>query len=116
MARSGPNFAVNTLANYAFETSREHWMGYIYTDRPVYRPGHTVHFKGILRLRGAAGYDVPAGKPLLVEIQDHGTEAGLPEDAHRECERDDSRRSGAAGERRARQLLRSRCMAARTAS
>ena len=56
VARSGANFAVNTLASYAFETSREHWMGYIYTDRPVYRPGHTVHFKGILRQRGAAGY------------------------------------------------------------
>ena len=26
-------------------------MGYIYTDRPVYRPGHTVHFKGVLRQR-----------------------------------------------------------------
>jgi uncharacterized protein YfaS (alpha-2-macroglobulin family) len=70
VARSGPNFAVNTLANYAFETSREHWMGYIYTDRPVYRPGHTVHFKGIVRQRGAAGYSVPAGKQLLVEILD----------------------------------------------
>ena len=70
MARSGANFAVNTLAGYAFETSREHWMGYIYTDRPVYRPGHTVHFKGVLRQRGAAGYIVPAGKPLSVEIQD----------------------------------------------
>ena len=29
-----------------FRAAREHWMGYIYTDRPVYRPGHTVHFKG----------------------------------------------------------------------
>ena len=70
VARSGANFAVNTLANYAFETSREHWMGYIYTDRPVYRPGHTVHFKGILRQRAAAGYIVPAGKALAVEIMD----------------------------------------------
>ena len=70
VARSGANFAVNTLAGYAFETAREHWMGYIYTDRPVYRPGHTVHFKGIIRQRGVAGYIVPAGKPLSVEIQD----------------------------------------------
>ena len=69
VARSGANFAVNTLASYAFETSREHWMGYIYTDRPVYRPGHTVHFKGILRQRTAAGYTVPAGKALAVEIR-----------------------------------------------
>ncbi len=70
VARNGANFAVNTLANYAFETSREHWLGYIYTDRPVYRPGHTVHFKGILRQRAAAGYTVPAGKALAVEIMD----------------------------------------------
>src|SRR5450759_4678384 len=70
VARSGRNFAVNTLASYAFETSREHWTGYIYTDRPVYRPGHTVHFKGIVRQLGAAGYVVPAGKPFPVEIQD----------------------------------------------
>jgi alpha-2-macroglobulin len=70
VARSGPNFAVNTLATYAFETSREHWVGYIYTDRPVYRPGHTVHFKGVLRQRGAAGYAVPAGKPFSVDIED----------------------------------------------
>ena len=70
VAKSGENFAVNTLASYAFETSREHWLGYIYTDRPVYRPGHTVHFKGIVRLRGAAGYVVPASKGLAVEVQD----------------------------------------------
>jgi hypothetical protein len=70
VARSGANFAVNTLASYAFETSREHWLGYIYTDRPVYRPGHTVHFKGIVRQRTATGYIVPAGKAFPVEIHD----------------------------------------------
>ncbi|MCX6629556.1 MAG: MG2 domain-containing protein, partial [Candidatus Solibacter sp.] len=70
VARSGVNFAVNTLSSYAFETSREHWIGYLYTDRPVYRPGHLVHFKGILRQRSASGYTVPAGKALSVDIQD----------------------------------------------
>ena len=58
------------MAGYAFETAREHWKGYIYTDRPVYRPGHTVHFKGVIRQRGVAGYIVPARKALSVEIQD----------------------------------------------
>ena len=70
VARNGGNFAATTLAEYSFETSRQHWMGYIYTDRPVYRPGHTVHFKGILRQRTAAGYVVPAGKSVSVEVQD----------------------------------------------
>lgn len=46
------------------------WMGYIYTDRPVYRPSHVVHFKGVLRLRSADGYDVPAVRKVSVEIQD----------------------------------------------
>ena len=70
LARNGADYAVNTLAEYAFSVNQPTWMGYIYTDRPVYRPGHTVHFKGILRLRTAAGYEVPAGKAISVSIQD----------------------------------------------
>jgi len=70
VARRGADFAVNALSEYAFSSVSEQWMGYVYTDRPVYRPGHTVHFKGILRTRGAAGYQVPAGKPVQVRIQD----------------------------------------------
>src|SRR5207302_1556261 len=70
VAHSGANFAVNTLEGYDFGGARGAWTGYIYTDRPVYRPGHTVHFRGILRLRTATGYDIPSGKPVSVEIQD----------------------------------------------
>ncbi|MGA2194398.1 MAG: MG2 domain-containing protein [Bryobacteraceae bacterium] len=70
VARNGADYAVNTLNNWAFSVNQPTWMGYIYTDRPVYRPGHTVHFKGILRLRTAAGYEVPAGKAVSVSIQD----------------------------------------------
>ncbi|HXA52476.1 MAG TPA: MG2 domain-containing protein, partial [Candidatus Acidoferrum sp.] len=70
VAHSGANFAVNTLSGYDFGGSREAWTGYIYTDRPVYRPGHTVHFRAVLRLRTATGYDVPSGKSISVEIQD----------------------------------------------
>jgi len=69
IARSGANFAATTLG-YAFSNARDNWTGYIYTDRPIYRPGHTVHFRGILRMRGPAGYEVPTGKSISVEIQD----------------------------------------------
>ena len=34
-------------------------MGYVYTDRPVYRPGHTVHFRAILRNEMPTGYQIP---------------------------------------------------------
>jgi uncharacterized protein YfaS (alpha-2-macroglobulin family) len=33
--------------------------GVLYTDRPIYRPGHTVHFKGIARLGAMQGYRLP---------------------------------------------------------
>ena len=35
------------------------YVGYIYTDRPVYRPGQTVYYKGILRRDNDANYELP---------------------------------------------------------
>ena len=68
VAYLGGDFAVNTLAAYSFGANGDQWQGYVYTDRPVYRPGHTVHFKGILRLAGTGGYEVPAGRSFAVTI------------------------------------------------
>jgi hypothetical protein len=70
VARNHDDYAVSTLAGYAFGVDREEWRSDVYTDRPVYRPGHTVHFKAILRTQSAAGYEVPAGKTVSVQIQD----------------------------------------------
>jgi uncharacterized protein YfaS (alpha-2-macroglobulin family) len=36
-------------------------IGYIYTDRPVYRPAQKVFFRGILRSAGNQGYELPSG-------------------------------------------------------
>ncbi len=35
------------------------YQGYLYTDRPIYRPGQTVYFKGILRADDDAHYSLP---------------------------------------------------------
>lgn len=70
VARRGDDWAVTTPEDYSFRNLEEQWMGYVYTDRPVYRPGHTVHFKAILRVRGAQGYQTPSGKSVPVEIHD----------------------------------------------
>jgi uncharacterized protein YfaS (alpha-2-macroglobulin family) len=70
VARQGGDYAVNTPPGYSFGVNSEQWMGYLYTDRPVYRPGHTVHFKGVLRLRNADGFSIPAGKVASVTIND----------------------------------------------
>lgn len=44
---------------------------YIYTERPIYRPGQTVYFKGIVRSDQDAILDVvPAGTPVTVRIRD----------------------------------------------
>ncbi|WP_412028881.1 alpha-2-macroglobulin family protein [Deinococcus yunweiensis] len=47
LARSGNDWAITGSAwnSYAAPKVR----GYVYTDRPVYRPGHHVEFKGVLR-------------------------------------------------------------------
>jgi uncharacterized protein YfaS (alpha-2-macroglobulin family) len=44
---------------------------YIYTDRPIYRPGHTVHFKAIVRTDDDALLGVPpAGTTVTVRLRD----------------------------------------------
>ena len=43
--------------------------GYAYTDRPVYRPGHPVHFKFILRGRDGNTYRIPKLENINVEVQ-----------------------------------------------
>jgi hypothetical protein len=47
------------------------YAAYIYTDRPIYRPGQTVFFKAILRTDQDAILNVPpAGTPATVRIRD----------------------------------------------
>ena len=69
VAQHGNDFAVNLMGDMA-GSEREQWTGYAYTDRPVYRPGHTVHFKALLRMRESAGYSIPAAKTVSVVVND----------------------------------------------
>ncbi len=65
------DFAIVTPYSYNLSSDpREDWMGYVYTDRPVYRPSHTVHFKVILRTHVGERYQVPAGESVQVLIED----------------------------------------------
>ncbi|NIM07123.1 MAG: hypothetical protein GTN69_04815, partial [Armatimonadetes bacterium] len=43
---------------------------FAYTDRPVYRPGHKVRFKGVVRTLNKEDYSVPADTPLEVKVWD----------------------------------------------
>ncbi len=58
-------FAINTPGAWNLgDDPNRNLKGYTYTDRPVYRPGDTVHFKTIVRAQTAGGYSVPQGQEL----------------------------------------------------
>lgn len=47
----------------------------VITDRPIYRPGHTVKFKGIFRITGSHGQlEIPSGKPVSWGFYSSGDE------------------------------------------
>jgi uncharacterized protein YfaS (alpha-2-macroglobulin family) len=72
-AQDHDNFAISDLAAYYFgvysggeegEGESEGGggiTGYVYTDRPIYRPAQKVFFRGILRVAGERGYELPSG-------------------------------------------------------
>jgi uncharacterized protein YfaS (alpha-2-macroglobulin family) len=49
----------------------EDTLMYIYTDRPIYRPGHTVYFKGILRDREEDGFNPVTALPITIQVRDY---------------------------------------------
>jgi uncharacterized protein YfaS (alpha-2-macroglobulin family) len=49
LAQNGADTAVMTPWSYGFGQQRSQYSAYVYTDRPVYRPGHTVHIKAFVR-------------------------------------------------------------------
>ena len=69
VSTSGDSVAFTRLDNVYLEERGEHRV-YLYNDRPVYRPGQTVYFKGIVRWKQGADYRLPSPLPIKVEIRD----------------------------------------------
>jgi len=71
LARHGADTAIVTPWGYGFsqQNSRDA-LAYIYTDRPVYRPGHTVHIKAILRVRKNDELLLPSAWNPTLEVTD----------------------------------------------
>lgn len=73
VVRAGADTAVVTgwsdRLQYA-GTARDASRTYIYTDRPIYRPGHTVHIRGIDRIGYDGSYETIAGETAPLEVLD----------------------------------------------
>jgi uncharacterized protein YfaS (alpha-2-macroglobulin family) len=73
LASHRENFAVSDLESFYFNFGEQdkNVQGYIYTDRPVYRPAHKVSFKGILRAFDERGlYRALESDNVTVTIKD----------------------------------------------
>lgn len=67
-------FTVNTPGSWNLGNNPDQNLkGYTYTDRPVYRPGDTVHFKTIVRAQATSGYQLPSNRDLRMEMRDPQT-------------------------------------------
>jgi alpha-2-macroglobulin len=83
VARAGDDVTMAGLGN-EWRTSTGYWWGwwdsapkpldyaaYIYTDRPIYRPGQTVYFKALLRRDDDAALSLPAeGMTVTARLRD----------------------------------------------
>lgn len=51
------------------DTSEERPFGMLFSDRGIYRPGDTVHIKGIFRKEGHPGTITPASVPVVLTVE-----------------------------------------------
>ena len=99
LARRSGDFAAISVGGWTVGREQGLTQGVVYTDRPIYRPGHEVKLKAIVRHKSADGLQIPddrtvrivvndsEGKPVLTKnakLSDYGTvstELKLPESA-----------------------------------
>ncbi|HZP22051.1 MAG TPA: alpha-2-macroglobulin family protein, partial [Terriglobales bacterium] len=74
LATGSDEFAINTPGAWNLgDDPNRNLKSYTYTDRPVYRPGDTVHFKTVVRAQTPSGYVVPHGDDLQLQLRDPQT-------------------------------------------
>ena len=81
LARHGEDVALVTSWSYGFAGDATTALkAYIYTDRPVYRPGHTVHIKAVVRAEKNDALDLPEQKTLKLKVKDADLKTVLSKD------------------------------------
>jgi len=72
IGRADGNLAILNLAREETAAAGAPLKGYLYTERPAYRPGQTVYFKGVLRKTVGEGYALPTSGTVRVVATDSG--------------------------------------------
>lgn len=76
VASKGDEFAASAPAQWALTYSASgKYAGYVFTERPVYRPTHTVHWKAILREHSGNALILPKPGKVRVTISDESDKA-----------------------------------------
>lgn len=71
VARRNNDAAIASVESWSLRENKEDIaIGYIYTDRPIYRPGDKVGFRGVLRGEDATGWKLPETSEINCEITD----------------------------------------------
>jgi len=70
VARCGDQVTATDPGAWALRDAPRDLVGYVYTDKPIYRPGHTVRIKGVLRWRAKSQLVPFDGKQVEVSITD----------------------------------------------
>ena len=71
LATQGRHYALTVLDDYRGPSkTSQNLVVYGFTDRPVYRPGHEVHFVGNIRKKAGFDYEIEKDLSVRVEISD----------------------------------------------
>jgi len=82
LAHHGADAALVTPWSYSFSPdSTGDLKSYTYTDRPVYRPGHTVHIKAIVRKEDHDALLLPDTKTIQLKVMDADNKVVFQQDA-----------------------------------
>ena len=72
VADCGGQAAATDPGAFTINQATRELVGYTYTDRPVYRPGHTVHYRSVLRWRDRGALTPFGAGAVEISIVDSG--------------------------------------------
>ena len=79
VARCGSQVTATDPGAWSLREPARELIGYVYTDKPIYRPGHTVRIKGVLRWRTQGQLAAFDGRQAEISIADNNDKVVLRE-------------------------------------